>query len=91
MTQEPKGTAEKLLRDLGKKVDGWVEEIKETANEAEDKYADRIEELKRNGEQLKTEFNNFKERHKDNIDDIESKFSKAGEELRSAFKKVFKD
>lgn len=91
MEENSKGKAEKLFNDFGKKLDGWIEEIKETASEAEDKYADRIEELKQSGDKLKEEFDDFKERHKDGIDEVEAKFKKAGEELRGAFKRVFKD
>ena len=91
MKEQSEGKAERLLKDFGKKVDGWIEEIKETAHEAEDKYADRIEELKKNGDKLKEEFDSFKERHKDSIEEVESKFKKAGEELRDAFNRVFKN
>ena len=89
MGRKPEGTAEKLFKDFGKKVDGWIQEIKEVKDQAEDKYADRIEELKRNGETLKEEFDQFKERHKDDIDNIESKFRKAGDELSDVFKRTF--
>ncbi len=88
MGRKPEGSAEKLFKQLGKKIDGVLEDIKKVAKEKE--YTDRIEELKRNGEQLKREFDNFKESHKDTFDKMEDAIENIGKEVREAFDKTFK-
>lgn len=89
MEKESKGKAENLLKDIGKKIDELIEDLKVAKDQAKVDYADRIEELKKNAETLKGEFNTFKETHKDRWDEAEASLEKAGKELKNAFEAVF--
>lgn len=87
MGRKPEGQAEKLFKNLGKKVDQLIVDIKKGVEDPAIK--DRYEELKRTGEKLKSEFDDFKNEHKEVFDDIESSMEKAGNEIRNAFNKTF--
>ncbi len=88
MGRRPEGKAENLLKNLGKKLDQIVEDLKGVADDP--RYKDRVEELKRNGEKLKDEFDEFKEKHKDVFEDVEESFERAGREIKKAFDGTFK-
>ena len=90
MGRKPEGQAEKMFKKVGKKIDELLADLKEAGANAEEEYADRIDELKRSGEKLKDEFSNFKDKHKDRIDDVEQNLKKAGEDLKNAFNSAFK-
>ena len=90
MGRKPEGKAEKAFKNIGKKIDELLSDLKEAGSHAEDEYADRIEELKRTGEKLKDEFSNFKDKHQDRIDEVEANLKKAGEDLKNAFNATFK-
>ena len=90
MGRKPEGKAEKMFKQVGKKIDELLADLKEASTHAEEEYADGIEELKRSGEKLKEELSNFKEKHKDRIHEAESSLRKAGENLKQAFNSTFK-
>lgn len=90
MGRKPEGKAEKTFKKIGKKIDELLADLKEAGSNAEDEYADRIEELKRSGETLKEEFSNFKDKHQDRIDEVEANLKKAGGDLKKAFNSAFK-
>ena len=87
MGRRPEGKAENALKNLGKKLDEFVEEIKSMADDP--KYKSRIDELKRNGEKLKGEFEEFRVKHQDAFDQVEDTFEKAGDQIRKAFDQAF--
>ncbi|QSE99026.1 hypothetical protein [Fulvivirga lutea] len=88
MGRRPEGKAEHLFKNLGKKIDELISDIKKGTDDP--RFKDRFEELKRNGEKLKTEFNSFKDDHHEIFDDIDKSFEKAGEEIRKAFSETFR-
>ena len=90
MGRKPEGKAEKMFKNIGKKIDELLADLKEAGTHAEEEYADRIEELKHSGEKLKEEFSNFREKHKDRIDEVEHDLKKAGNDLKNAFNAAFK-
>ncbi|MBL6445481.1 hypothetical protein JMN32_04130 [Fulvivirga sp. 29W222] len=90
MEDQSQGKAEHLLKDIGKKIDELIADLKVAKDQAKIDYADRIEELKRNAETLKGEFKSFKETHKDSWDEAEKSLEKAGQELKNAFEAIFK-
>lgn len=90
MGRPPEGKAEKMFKDIGKKIDELLKDLNTAKDEAKVEYADRIEELKRNAEKLKSEFHHFKDTHKDRWEEAESSLEKAGKELIHAFESVFK-
>ena len=89
MGRKPEGTAENLFKNLGKKIDELVEDVK-TGSESI-RHSERFEELKRNGDKLKKDFEDFKDNHKDVIKDIEESFDRAKNEIKKAFSKSAKN
>ncbi|ELR71884.1 hypothetical protein C900_02259 [Fulvivirga imtechensis AK7] len=89
MGRKPEGKAEKMFKDIGKKIDELIQDLDKAKERAKVEYADEIEELKRNGETLKSGFNKFKENNKERWEDIEASLEKAGNELRNAFDAAF--
>lgn len=89
MGRKPEGKAENLFKNLGKKIDQLISDIKKGAEDPAIK--DRYEELKRTGDKLKSEFDHLKDDHKDILDKIDSSFEKAGNEIRNAFSSAFKN
>lgn len=87
MGRKPEGKAEHLLKNLGKKLDQVIEDIKGVSEDP--KYKDRIAELKRNGEKLKAEFEDFKSNHQEAFDEVEETFERAGSKIREAFDDTF--
>ncbi len=90
MGRKPEGKAEKAFKRIGKKIDELLADLKEAGSHAEGEYSDRIEELKKSGNKLKDEFSNFKEKHQDRIDEVETNLRRAGDDLKSAFNSAFK-
>lgn len=88
MGRRPEGKAENLFKNLGKRIDMLLEEIKEGAEKA--KSSERFEELKRNGETLKKDFENFRDNNKGVIEDLEKGIDRVGNDLKEAFNKAFK-
>jgi seryl-tRNA synthetase len=89
MGRKPEGKAESLFKNLGKKIDELIEEVK-TGSESI-RHSERFEELKRNRDQLKKDFEGFKDNHKDAIKDIEDSFDRAKSEIKKAFPKSGKN
>lgn len=90
MGRKPEGTAEKMFKRFGKKLDGLLSDLDKATDKAKEDYADRFEELKKNKETLKKEFGEFKEKHKDKWEEIESGFERAGREIKTAFSQAFR-
>jgi phage host-nuclease inhibitor protein Gam len=89
MGRKPEGSAEKMFKNLGKKIDALLQELNETKNQATEEYADNIEELKRNGASLKKGLHDIKENHKEQWEEVEGSLKNAGEELKNAFNATF--
>ena len=79
-----------MFKDIGKKIDMLVADLKKAKDQAKIEYADELEELKRNGQKVKSEINDFKTKHKDKIEEVETRLEKAGTELKRAVEAVFK-
>lgn len=89
MAKKDQGQAEKMFKDIGKKIDELIKDLQQAKGQAKVDYADQIEELKQNAETLKTAFNNFKKDHKHRWDEAETNLHKAGSELKNAFNTLF--
>ncbi|MDH5366778.1 MAG: hypothetical protein OEW67_07310 [Cyclobacteriaceae bacterium] len=90
MGRNPEGKAEKMFKKIGKNIDKLLSQLDNAKGDAKVEYADRIEELKRNGEKLKEEVNKFKDNHKEVLNDIEKGFEKVGKEFKDVVEKTFK-
>jgi phosphoglycerate-specific signal transduction histidine kinase len=84
MESTEQGKAEKLLRELGKKLDRFASEAQEAGSRMETDFRKKFEELKSSAEKLKEEAGN-----KDRWKEVESALKKAGEELERAAKAAF--
>ena len=84
MDNREEGKAEKMLKDLGKRLDQFASEAQEASVRVEADLRKKFEELKSSAEKLKSEAGN-KERWKE----VEAALKKAGEELERAAKAVF--
>ncbi len=85
METNQEGKAEKIFKEFGKKMDQFLEEVKDAGNRMETDFQSKFDELKAAGEKFKKEAEN-KERWKE----VESSLKKAAEELEKAFKSAFK-
>lgn len=90
MATNPQGTAEKMLKDLGKRIDELIVDLHEAKDKASVEYAEQIEELKKGRDKVQSEIDEFRERHKERFDEIEGSLERAGKELKNAFENVFK-
>lgn len=84
METPEQGKAEKLLRDLGKRLDQFASEAQEAGSRMETDMRSKFEELKQSAEKLKQEAAN-----KDRWKEVEAALKKAGEELERAAKAAF--
>lgn len=85
MENEKERTAEKAFKNFGKRVDNFIEELKEASDRLEQEYQEKYSDLKASAKKVKEEINNT-ERWKE----VEESLEKAGEELKKAFKAAFK-
>jgi hypothetical protein len=85
METNQEGKAEKFLKDFGKKLDGFLVEVKDASTRVEADMHKKYEELKIAAEKIKKEAES-KERWKE----VEASLKKAGTELENAFKSAFK-
>jgi hypothetical protein len=79
------GKSEKFLRDLGKRIDQFMVELKDATNRVEADAQKKYDELKETAARLKKEAVN-KERWKE----VEDSMTRAGDELEKAFRSAFK-
>ena len=84
METPEQGKAEKLLRDLGKRLDQFASEAQEAGSRMEVDMRKKFEELKSTAERLKKEAEN-----KDRWKEVEDALKRAGEELEKAAKSAF--
>ena len=83
------GKAEKMFKELGKRIDGFMAELDDASDNLKDEFKSRFEELKKSKDSLGNEYKTFKEKNKDKWAEVESSLEKAGEELKQAFKAAF--
>ncbi|MCS6972916.1 MAG: hypothetical protein N2044_03410 [Cyclobacteriaceae bacterium] len=83
-SEKDEGKAEKALKNLGKKIDEFVAELKQAGERMEKEFEDRYEELRKSAEKLRQEATD-KERWKE----VEESLKRAGKELEHAMKTAF--
>lgn len=85
MEENKEGSAEKMFKDFGKKMDLFAQELKEAGARAEVDLQKKYEELKAAAQKFKSEA-----QRKERWQEVESSLKKAGEDLENAFKSAFK-
>lgn len=88
MENKKERNAEKLLSDFGKKIDQFVEEVKNSELKKEAEKG--VEQLKKDARKLEGDFKKFKEENKDKWKEAEEHLERSGKELRTAIEKLFK-
>jgi DNA repair exonuclease SbcCD ATPase subunit len=83
------GRAEKLLRDLGKKIDELISKTFEERGELKEDLNRRLEELKRNKEKLESEIRGFVSKNESTWKDVEIRLQNAADELKKALEIIF--
>lgn len=83
------GKAEKLLKDLGRKIDSFLEELNGATDNLQDEFKQRFEELKKSKDSLGDNFKEFKEKNKGKWEEVEAQLEKAGKEVKAAFRTAF--
>lgn len=89
MESEYKGKAEKVLSDLGKKIDELIKNSFQEKGELKEDINRRIEELKRDKEKLEAELRSFVSRNEGKWKEAEVYLRNAAEELKKALDVVF--
>jgi phosphoglycerate-specific signal transduction histidine kinase len=84
MEAPEQGKAEKMLRELGKRLDQFAAEAQEAGSRMEADFRNKFEDLKTAAEKLKKEAEN-----KERWTEVEAALKKAGEELERAAKAAF--
>jgi DNA-binding transcriptional regulator GbsR (MarR family) len=85
MDGEYKGKKEEAFRNLGKKIDNFLEEFNEAKDRLEKDFSAKYEELKESADKLKDELEN-----KDRWKEVEERLKAAGDEIGKAVKAAFK-
>jgi uncharacterized protein HemX len=83
-TGNEEGKAEKALKNLGKKIDAFMAELKEAGERMEKEFEARYEELRKSAEKLKQEA-----RDQQRWKEVEESLKRAGRELEHAMKTAF--
>ncbi|MDQ3536959.1 MAG: hypothetical protein M3421_15185 [Bacteroidota bacterium] len=91
MDSEYQGKAEKILRDLGKKIDELINKSFQEKGELKEDINSRIEELKRDKEKLEKEMKDFVSRNEGKWKEVEVYLKRAAEELKKALDVVFQN
>ena len=90
MTTNAQGNAEKFMQDLGKRLDAMIGDLHNLKEKAKTDYADEIEELKKKGDTIRGEIDEFREKHKDRFDEIHERLDRAAQELGKAIEAAFR-
>jgi uncharacterized protein YukE len=89
MGRKPEGNAEKALKDLGKKIDALIADLRKAGGKAKEDFSEQWEDLQKSRDALEKEISEFREKHKDRIEEVEKNLTNAGNELKNAFKAAF--
>ena len=89
MGRKPEGSAEKMLKKLGKNVDSFISELKDVKGSSNEEFKSRLEELKKSKDSLEEKFNEFKEENKDKWADVQSELERAGQEFKKGVNNLF--
>ncbi len=84
------GKAEKLLSEIGKKIDEIFENSKESRAEIKKDMKEKIEELKKGKEKLEKEFVEFTSNNDGKWTDVKDHLEKALNEVKNAMDAIFK-
>jgi len=90
MAKQAEGSAEKLLKEFGQKIDELIERGKNSSKDIKDDLDGTTEEIKKLRNKAEEEVLKFRDANKEAIEEIQAGLGRAGAELKKTFKTVFK-
>ena len=82
--------AEKILRELGKKIDALLEKAKHTSGEVKEEILQKVEELKNHRDKFEDNMQDFRAKNEPKWQEAKVHLKAAAEELKNAFDKMFR-
>ncbi|MFT7161820.1 MAG: putative nuclease with TOPRIM domain [Bacteroidia bacterium] len=89
MEKDHQGQVEKILKELGHKIDGLIEETKSASGELRDELEEKVKEFKGKKGKLEEEYEEFKTQNESRWDEVKSHLSGAAIEIENAAKAAF--
>jgi len=90
MAKQAEGSAEKLLKEFGQKIDELIERGKNSSKDIRDDLDGTTVEIKKLRDKAEEEVLKFRDANKEAIEEIQAGLGRAGAELKKTFKTVFK-
>ena len=84
MEKNQEGNAEKFFKDFGKRLDQFLDELKDAGNRMETDFKKKYDELKTAAEKISRDAENKKR-----WEEVETALKKAGKEMENALRTVF--
>ena len=89
MEDQKQGSAEKLFTNFGKKIDELIQRAKSGSEDLDEKFEERMSELKRNWDKFDNEVKDFTEENKEKFQEVGLQIEKAAQELKKAVEVAF--
>ncbi|MEQ6119938.1 hypothetical protein [Reichenbachiella sp. MALMAid0571] len=89
METDHQGQVEKILKELGKKIDHLIAETKDASGEIRDDLEEKIKEFKSKKWKMEEEYQDFKAKNEGKWEEIKTHLSGAALELENAVKATF--
>ena len=89
MENNHQGQVEKILRELGHKIDGLIEETKNATGEIREDLEEKVEEFKQKKWKLEGEYEAFKKQNESKWEEVKNHLSGAAMEIENAAKAAF--
>ncbi|PIB36295.1 hypothetical protein BFP72_13275 [Reichenbachiella sp. 5M10] len=90
MSVEHQGQVEKILKELGHKIDQLIVDAKGAKDDIRDDVEVKIAALKEKKEKLETEYSEFKHKNEGKWEEIKNHLSSAADEIKQAAEAAFK-
>lgn len=90
MSTDQQGQVEKILKELGKKIDDLIVDAKDAKDDIRDEVEEKIKELKKKKGKLDDEYQSFKQKNEGKWDEIKSHLALAAEEIKMAAEAAFR-
>lgn len=90
MSSEAQNQIEKILKELGQKIEHLVTEARGATGEMRDEIEESIKSLKKRRENLEQEYEEFKKKNEGKWEEIKSHLTNAADEIKLAAEAVFK-
>lgn len=90
MSTDHQGQVEKILKELGKRIDELIFEAKNAKDEIRDDIEEKIQELKKKKSKLDDEYQSFKDKNEGKWEEIKTHLGAAAEEIKMAAEAAFR-